>query len=122
MGPFGRYDHDEEQHESWWLNELIDFLGHALYGMFVCPVTSAERVARWSAVPCLLLPAFVGLLILLIGYHSWMTGCLVIGGLVWLCYSGWVCTTLERSYHRFEREAQRDPNITLADFNRRQRR
>ncbi|PQO46181.1 hypothetical protein C5Y93_09325 [Blastopirellula marina] len=121
MVQFGSYDEDDNNYEGWWLSETIDFLIHALYGMFIHPVTPAEQIARWSALPCVLLPMAVGLLILLIGYHSWMTGFLVIGGLSWLCYSGWVCTTLERAYHRYELAARRNPNLTLADFNRRQR-
>ena len=63
-----------------------------------------------------------GLLIYLLGYHAWMLGFLVTGGLFWIGYTGWVCTRLERAYHRYLREAEENPEITLADFNRRRRR
>lgn len=101
---------------------LSEFLYGAMAGLCLPAQTTSERIARWTALPCLVLP-IVGIVILCyVSLAYWMQGVAVLIGLSMFCYTGWVGHVLERRYLRYEREAEENPEIELSDFQKRRRR
>lgn len=120
LGP----DYDAE--EGFDLPELAFRLGQFLYnafaGLFLPAQTTSEQLARWTALPCLIVSIVGVVLLSFISLQLWIQGLVVLLGLTMFCYAGWVAHVLERRFERYEREADENPHIDLSDFTKRKRR
>ncbi|RCS52768.1 hypothetical protein DTL42_08000 [Bremerella cremea] len=104
------------------LDSLSGFLYGAMAGLFLPAKTTSERIARWTALPCLVLPILGIVFLCYVPLAYWMQAVAVLVGLTMFCYAGWVGHVLERRYLRYEREIEEDPEIQLSDFRKRRRR
>ncbi len=101
--------------EDPWDEESAFELGRTLYnfcygffaGHFVRPTTKAQRLARLTAIPSIVLGPMAILLLILSGPSFAMQGAICIGSLVWFCYTAWAIYTVEQTYVKDLEEAQR---------------
>lgn len=102
---------DYDQDDAWEGSLAFDF-GRFVYNFFAAhfipPKTTAQRVARLTAIPSILLG--LASLVLLIQFPPLfaMQGVACLVGLVWFCYSAWAAYTVEQTYVKDLEAAQRE--------------
>lgn len=110
---FDPFDHDHPDPSD---AESAFDLGRGLYtvlyaffaGHFVKPKTFDHQVARWTAIPSILLGP-VAIFVLVLSRPSFaMQGVACMGGLVWFCYTAWAIYRVEQAYVKDLEQAQHE--------------
>lgn len=123
MSNFGPDFSGDDSYDSFdALDSLTALIHGAMWGLFLPAETTSERIARWTALPCLVLPILGIVFLCYFPLEYWLQGVAVLVGLSMFCYVGWIGHVLERRYLRYEREEEENPEITLSDFRKRPRR
>lgn len=102
---------DYDQDDAWDGKLAFDF-GRFVYKFFAAhfiqPKTIAQRVARLTAIPSILLGLASLVLLILFPPSFAMQGVACLVGLAWFCYSAWSIYTVEQTYVKDLEAAQRE--------------